>query len=288
VYTRDDEGNATYNGATVATATFNYNGLTVTQTSVRTSKNAQGQQQSTPSLITTKTSNPLRQLVEVKDALNGTLRKRYDAFGNVLETQDAQDNRVKTVFDFPHGRRKTQLSDPNAGTWNYRYNALGELTGQQSPNQTASAIWTTFSYDVLGRMTQRVEPTDYNTTWTYDNCNKGVGKLCNVATDNSQSKSITYDSLGRPASITQAITNGPSFTAGTAYDSKGRVATYTYPTGIALTYVYTPLGYLSEIQRASASVWKLGSANAWGKPQSFDLGGSTAQNTRLSYDAVTG
>ncbi len=288
VLVRDSEGSGTYEGLAVAEASFTYNGLTVTETRLRTSKNAQDQQQAGTNLVTHRVSNPLGQLEQVIDGLNYSLRKRYDPFGNVVEVRDAMDNSVVTSFDVRG--RKTQLADPNAGTWQYRYNALGELVGQLSP--TPGSTWTTMVYDVLGRMTQRSEP-EYVTTWTYDkyadnsSCNKGIGKLCETATSHGVKRKTTYDNLGRPIGTTQTVQGGPSFTSAQNYTAAGQVATYTYPTGAQITNVYTPLGYLSEVRRQGQVVWQLRTANAWGKAERYDLG-SAAQATKHAYDALTG
>lgn len=284
---RDDEGNLTLGGQAVARKTISYIGLQVTEDTVRTSKNAQGQQQPAQTLTTRRLSNPVGQVIEVKDAVNASLRKRYDPFGNLVETQDGQDNRVRTTYDV-RGRR-TQMVDPNTGTWKYQYDALGELRRQQNPNQALGDRWTVMSYDVLGRMTQRIEPGDFITTWTYDSCNKGVGKLCSIATDHGSAKTFTYDAFGRPSVSLQNVSGQPSaLSATTIYDVRGRVASYTYPTGVALTYTYSPLGFVTEIKRGTESLWRMGASSAWGKPESFDVGADAAQNTRLQYDAVTG
>lgn len=282
IYVRDDEGSGSYAGGSVTSAVFSYDGLSVTEARTRTSKNASGQQQLSTTLTSTRVSNPLGQVIEVRDANGGTLRKIYDPFGNVLETQDAMDNRVVMDFDI-RGRKKT-LKDPNAGLWTYGYDALGQLTSQRSPLQTSP---TTMAYDTLGRMISRTEP-EYSTTWTYDSCTKGVGKLCSTSTTNGQTKTYGYDFYGRAVTFTQAVANGPTFTLQRPIDSRGRVSQQYYPTGEAVTYTYTTLGYLAEIRRGGAAVWKLNSANAWGKPDSLEVGGTGAQITRYAYDPVTG
>lgn len=284
---RDNSGNSTSLGQVTTRKTFAYSGLSVAATVFRASKNAQGQNQPSEALTTTSVSDVLGEVIEIKDAKGAVLRKRYDAFGNLVQTQDAHDNRVRMTYD-ARGRR-TQMEDPNAGTWKYRYNALGEVTGQQSPNQAATGTWTTMSYDALGRLVQRAEPGDYVTTWTYDTCSKGIGKLCQAVTDHGVTKNFTYDSFGRPASVAQQVAGQPAgFVAATAYDTKGRVASHTYPTGASLAYVYTPLGFAAEIYRGAELVWRMGMVNAWGRPQAFDLGANSAQNTRNQYDPVTG
>lgn len=287
VYVRDDEGSQSALGQAVAVKAFAYNGANVTETSWRTSKNGEGQQQPADELKVTRTLDPLGRTVQVTDALGSTLRKRYDAFDNLVETQDSLDNRVRIVFDV-RGRR-TDIADPNSGAWTYRYNALGELIGQQNPSQRGASQWTTMEYDLLGRLKLRVEPGDYTTAWTYDTCTKGVGKVCHIGTDHGLTRSFTYDSLGRPSSSTQAVAGrGSIYTSATTYDAAGRPETHSYPTGMVLTRVYTPLGFPSEVRLGSESIWRMGSASAWAKPQAFEIGAGSAQATNVAYDPATG
>ena len=56
--------------------------------------------------------------------------------------------------------RKVASSDPDLGTWTYAYDTASELVSQTD----AKSETTTLSYDVLGRMTQRVEP-DMTSVW---------------------------------------------------------------------------------------------------------------------------
>jgi YD repeat-containing protein len=59
--------------------------------------------------------------------------------------------------------RKTASSDPDLGAWSYTYDTASELITQTG----AKGQTTTFSYDVLGRMTGRVEP-GMTSQWVYD------------------------------------------------------------------------------------------------------------------------
>jgi RHS repeat-associated protein len=300
-YTRDDEGSTSVGGQTVSEASFNYNGLSVSEVTKRTYKNAQGQQQELQgglptALMTTRLKNPIGQLIEVKDQTSATVTYKYDAFGNLTETRDPHANRTTVSYDIRG--RKTSMSDPNAGTWNYRYNALGEMTGQQSPLQIAgtSSItagnWTTLAYDVLGRVIQRADP-EYTTTWSYDKyangstCPRGVGKLCEVTTSHGVSKRTAYDTYGRAASLTQTVSSGPTFTTSRTFDSNGRLSTYTYPTGLTLAFAYTATGHQWRITKAGAMMWQLDKVSAWGKPEQFQLGGS-AQTTVHAFNPQTG
>ena len=46
---------------------------------------------------------------------------------------------------------RTQVVDPDAGTWNFTYNALGELLTQTD----ARGVQTSHLYDAIGRLVQR-------------------------------------------------------------------------------------------------------------------------------------
>jgi YD repeat-containing protein len=50
--------------------------------------------------------------------------------------------------------RKTASSDPDLGAWTYSYDTASELVSQTDAKSQTS----TLGYDLLGRMTRRVEP----------------------------------------------------------------------------------------------------------------------------------
>jgi RHS repeat-associated protein len=266
-----------------------YNGLTTSTT------NALGQTQST-------VRNSQGQTVRVTDAAQSALTYLYDPFGNLTKTIDPKGNTVTLSYDVRG--RKIQMSDPDMGIWKYDYDALGQLIRQTDAKNQVS----TMSYDKLGRMTKRSEP-DLVSQWIFDNCTKGVGKLCQSTTDNGYSQVTTYDSLGRATAMTTAIDT--SYTASVAYDANGRISRSTYPTGLAVNYVYTSLGYLKEVRNATnnALYWQANTMDAQGHllqqtygnnvvtQQVFDAAsgrlkniyagaGNSVQNLSFSYDSI--
>jgi len=243
-----------------------YNGLTTTVT------NALNQTQ-------TKIKNSQGQLVKVVDAQNNALTYQYDAIGNVVATIDPKGNVVSLTYDLRG--RKTQMVDPDMGTWTYEYNALGELTKQTD----AKGQVTSMVYDKLGRMTSRAEA-DLVSTWSYDNCAKGIGKLCSSTADNGYLKTNTYDSLGRGSSTTTTIDT--AYTNSATYDANGRVNTVTYPTGLTVQYVYTPLGYLKEVRNSqtNALLWRADTQNALGQLLQQTYGNNVV--TQQVFEATTG
>lgn len=219
----------------------------------------------------TETKNLIGQLVTVSDALNNNLVRNYDELGNLVKTTDALGNVITLEYDLKG--RKTKMVDPDMGTWTYVYNSIGELVQQTD----AKAQTTSMTYDVLGRLTVKQEPS-LNSNWYYDQykdgsvCAKGIGKLCEVTSDNGYARKHAYDSLGRAQSTTTSIggvnyTSSISYVDDTSSRDHARVKDITYPTGTKLAYVYTPLGFTQKVVNAAntASVyWRQDSVDAEG------------------------
>lgn len=269
------------------------------------------------------------QIVRVTDALGAQVVHQYDAFGNLAVTKDALGNQVAITYDVRG--RKVVLNDPDAGVTAYCYDALGQLKAQQTSNQrgghsytpgtcpsvagtgtTAPAVagWTTLAYDLLGRMTSRAEP-EYTSTWAYDSCTKGTGKLCSSSTSHGITKTLVYDTLGRPINSRTDVLGGPSLASAVAYDATtGRASSQTYPTGVKLSYLYTAKGYLQTVRLdtaatvnplpatpggtpgASASIgantalWQANAVNAWGKSEQHAY--ANGINNRAVFEPQSG
>ena len=314
----DPRGHYTVTTASAATAASartvtQYSGLTTTVT------NDQGQTRVEERYITGKTAR-------ITDNAGGQIAHQYDAFDNLIKTQDALQNLVLVAYDIRG--RKLSITDPDAGTTAYAYNALGELIRQRNATQQATGTATTLAYDTLGRLTQRVEP-EYTSTWSYDkradggSCMDtvpgstkppGAGKLCESNTSHGVNKKLKYDNLGRALQARTSINNGPSFGSSVSYDpSTGRVASQTYPSGLKLQYAYSERGYMTQLQlattvtlqplpaspgatpaagvtltagTASATLWTAGTANAWGMAETQSL--ANGVSTRANFEAATG
>lgn len=231
---------------------------------------------------TTQIKNAVGQVATITDAKQGSITRAYDPLGNVVRATDALGN--VTSLEYDKRGRKTAMYDPDMGVWGYCYDAVGQLKAQQDPNArggnglapcpavrdmgvTASPVagWSTMAYDVLGRMTQRSE-SDLKSTWTYDACSKGVGKLCAAVADNGYSRTHAYDGLGRPSSVA-AVRNATTYTSSMAYDADtGRVSAQTYPTGLTVNHGYTNLGYpLTMVDaRNGQDLWRAQAQDAQG------------------------
>ena len=257
--------------------------------------------------VRTEEKNVEGRTIRITDPLGAQIVHQHDAFGNLVATKDALQNSVQISYDVRGNKLK--LTDPDAGVIEYRYDALGQVVRQQNPLQLQRGGQTVMSYDVLGRMTQRTEP-EYQSTWTYDNCAVGIGKLCATSASTDMSQEWVYDGLGRLVSNRTTVASGPSFANALSYDANGRQATQTWPTGLTVNYGYTPKGFLGRVSLATAVtvnplpatpggtpgasvtlpagtvLWQAQAYNAWDRLEQQRY--SSAVVSKSGYEAATG
>jgi len=221
-------------GSREVTTGTTYSSLSTTVT------NALGQRKTT-------TRNAQGLVAQVTDDQGGIIRYRYDALGQLIETDAAG---LVTRLRYDQRGRKVVMQDPAMGEWQYGYNAFGELVWQRD----ALGQVTTQAYDTLGRLVQRSEP-DLISRWSYDRrfdgsaCGKSIGKLCEATADNGYRRVHHYDSRGRPQSTSTVLDNPaqPAVMSVTYDESTGRIARQRWPTGFEARYAYTEGGFLRRV-----------------------------------------
>lgn len=297
-----------------ARASIDYNGLLTTTTddkgrTGKEEKNAEGR------------------VVRTTDAYGAQVVHQHDASGNLVATKDTLNNSIIVSYD-ARGR-KVRINDPDAGVTVSCYDALSQLKAQQSSAMRANHVpgecplfdgaapippnvfaWTTFSHDKLGRMISRVE-NEYTSTWTFDNCPMGKGKLCASGTSEGLNRRNSYDNLGRPLAARTDFPGGSSAASSVAYDpTTGRVALQTYPTGLRVAPQYTPKGYMQALRletqlnvtplpavvggppgtaavlAAGAKLWEAKTINAWGGVEQVSL--ASGVDSRATFGAESG
>ncbi|MEM7621293.1 MAG: hypothetical protein AAF228_12710, partial [Pseudomonadota bacterium] len=187
----------------------------------------------------------------VIDNAGHAIAYHYDALGQVTEMLAAGKSQS---FHYNIRGNKVRDTDPDKGTWTYRYNALGLLVAQTD----AKGQLTRMTYDVLGRMLTRIDDantpngiSDRTSSWVYDTAPMGIGKVHTV-TKGEYTITNSYDELGRPSSSTEEV-DSKSFTTSTTYDALSRPETMTYPSdgmasGIVTRNVYDGQGALLRVE----------------------------------------
>ena len=230
-------------------STMSYNGLTTVATNAK-------------SQSTTTLRNSQGQTVSVTDALSKTTTYAYAPFGNLLQVINP--NIIFESYNLYDLRgRKIYGYSVDMGWWQYQYNALGDLVQQTDAKNQA----TSFKYDLLGRMTQRVEP-GLTSDWVWDGAFYGKGKLQSAQTSQGYIRTHYYDDKGRPfLTLSNMGANSPFLWSSASFDAAGRVSEQHYPSGLSLRHTYNALGYAVELRNVNGNAlyWKRDTQDAEGR-----------------------
>ena len=264
--------NSTFPDTSVSS--YTYNGLEVTFTN-------REQQAST------QIRNAAGWVTQSLDNLQTPVDFTYYPFGELHTTQvDNNSDTTVTVYYDGLGRR-TRITDPNAGTHWWFYNALGHV----SLEINANGQMIVHDYDQQNREIRRQDDFTYlnlTQTWTYDQQFKGaldsvVGKLTNTT---SYSESYQYNAYGQPTQITYDV-YGQVLSGTITYDDYSRPLENRFANHSTAT-IYNEFGFAQKIADTSTGqvVWKANSTNNTGQITNIIFGdGSQTTNT---FDPNTG
>jgi RHS repeat-associated protein len=263
-------------------------------------------------------ANTIQSVYSASPAPNKTVTKVFDAQGLLVSLTDnagtitytyascdkpsqiLSPGGAQTLITYDSYGRKVGISDADAGTTIYNYDEYGEKTYEQNPNQAKVSSFSTYTYDLIGRMiTENEYVTGENTTYIWDNQPNGVGKVGAVTYQTGiQGKqcipissiggyTYTYTPLGQLASKTLNLTINSYTTTYNTYNALNQVTSMTYPSGFQVNQAYTN-GYLSTItspqlvtgNNINGVIWQCNTMSEHGKVTSaFEGNGGSVSKT---------
>ena len=229
---------------------------------------------------------------------------------------------AKTYIGYDGLGFKNSMQDPDTGTWNYVYDAAGNLTEQRDAlcyDDTHCSDPTHhlyFTYDNLNRITQKFYGNSHYTAGTpdvkyyYDNDlgdggtahSWGKTRAAEVTTQQGSSANVhkyAYDTRG--LMLTDVLTTSTTYssqpyTLTYAYDAGKRLLSTTYPdpTGelVQVGYNQQGMGLPNQLSSTQSGPYPVYSAsyNEWGELTSLDQGSTPPVNdhlyTNYSYDPL--
>jgi RHS repeat-associated protein len=233
---------------------FTYTNNTVTLTKVNTGQ------------IYTKTTDAAGMVVSATDP-GGSISYQYYSSG-LLKQVTAPQNIISVEYD-KYGTRK-KLTDPNAGIYEYQYNAFGEMVYQKDPKNNWFRIT---QADKSGR--PLIKTSSDNSTVTYKYDTDFIGALCKVTHSNGTISEYTHDGLGRVTRQAETI-EGLRYETNIKYNEFSDVEKVTYPSSLGVKYDYDTRGFLYQVSRSDNNniLWTAGDVNARGQWLGFRLGNS--------------
>jgi YD repeat-containing protein len=218
----------------------------------------------------------LKQVVENNQGAAYTTGYTYTPLGQLTQIEDAHRN--LTAISYDSLGRKTQMIDPDLGTWRYGYDRVGNLISQTD----ARGVTTKLSYDQLNRKTYVDYPAGQDIIYRYD---QGViGPLTQVI-DAAGSVNYSYDQRLRKTREERTM-DGQSWVTRWSYDALDRPVSQIYPDSQVVSYNYDSQGKLTAIQNIVTTITYNTAGQMTGK--SYVNGKSTAYGFDSVNQRLTG
>lgn len=216
-------------------------------------------------------------LTSVTDARGHTTTYGYDAAGRRTTATDAAAK--TTTFGYDAINRPTTVTDPRGATATTAYDETGNVLSVTTP-----AGKTTYTYDLAGWMTKRVDPrgnaagadpAPYTWTYSYDR----NGNLSTISHPTAGTTTTHYDELDRPVRVADPLgrvtTTGydpnsnvtfvaePTRRTSYGYDKNNRLTQHTDPKGKITRYAYDAAGNRTSVTTPTGArtTWTFDDAN---------------------------
>ena len=173
-------------------------------------------------------------MATVKDAAGLVVNYSYRAGGELKSLSrpgSTANSVISTSMEYDTLGRKISMIDPDKGSYNYSYNAVGELVQERSTD--ANATCATLTYDRLGRKRTRQDfansscsgVVEHSAAWTFDSTSYGLGQLASETAATRSNTTVTrnflFDSFGRPAS-SKTTMGGVTYQSRAVFDHYSR------------------------------------------------------------------
>jgi RHS repeat-associated protein len=235
--------------------------------------------------------------ITLTDEVGRQVQRIYDGLGRLITVNEQNPSTgaltQTTTYTYNYLDKLIKVNQSGqVRSWNY--DALGEMTYENIPEQTAmindgtGTMWTSaYTYTDFGALATKTDArgvvktntydtmnrlisTSYNTSnapgvastptvaYNYDNSTDSTqGELLSVSVGSYYSESYSYDASERPASITDTI-NGEVYKTSYQYNQANQVTQVTYPSTRVLPYSHDSFGRLISIGAGTAGNGSIG------------------------------
>lgn len=214
-------------------------------------------------------------LTGVKSASGHVTEYTYDALGNPLKKTAADGSETEYTYDL-HGNmtavtspdgtveqfiydvssRLVEATKPDGRTIEYDYDSLNNLLSKTYSDDSESVSYgydtygnritmedelgkTSYTYDVLGRVTSVTDASDRTIEYTYDK----YGRISEITYPEERKVTYTYDLADNLLKVEDSAGDTTEYT----YDKQGNVLTCIRSSGIITEYAYDALGQVVSV-----------------------------------------
>jgi len=206
--------------------------------------------------VTTHTHDPLNRISTITNAVGGVFHITYDALGRVSQIIDEEG--AQTSYFYDRTGLLVRIQDALGNSRTFTHDALGRITSETDENGVTRYFeydlqgnlirfvngegqdWL-YTYDELGRMlmVRGPLPTRHTTRYEYD----VLGRVTRRIDDHGHIRTFAYDALSRITSVTDELGNVTRY----FYDGVGNVIEVIDPMGNSIHYEYDGLNRLVRV-----------------------------------------
>ncbi len=198
---------------------------------------------------------------------------QYDGNGNVISFTDEENN--ITTYEYNLFDQKSSISYSDGKKATFRYSKAGHLIEFKDWNGTTS-----FSRDLLGRITKVTDHNGKVTSYTYDS----VGNKLSMLYPDGNMINYTYNKNN----MLIGVADGNNNTAAFEYDKNGNTTKVTQSNGNITKYIYNALGYVTNISFMSKEELRLSQNFSYDKAGNITSCVQTSDNPLLSKTKTYG
>jgi RHS repeat-associated protein len=173
---------------------------------------------------------------------------KYKSLGKP-QTITASDISFSMTYD--DAGNQTTLTDPNAGTSTYSYNAAGRLKKQIDGKGNTTEVF----YDALGRKSYSTLG-GIRTDYAYGTSGYNLNRLVEVKSEGN-SIIYSYDKYGRTIGEKRKMGSDSALEYTFAYNTNGQLQTTVYPGNLQVKHEYDSYGNLVKVLAGTQPVWEL-------------------------------
>lgn len=184
-----------------------------------------------------------------------------------------------TTFGYDALARKNTMTDPSAGTYNYGYNSIGQVTTEAGPNGQYSYV-----YDIAGRLQTKTGSSQGTYNYFYFTSGNGLSKLKKI-TGPEVTTEFSYDAFNRLIEKKETMGSGANskvFKTNFSFDKYNRLVDQIYPGNFKTTNEYDANGVWYKIKNNNTPIWELTGMFTPNRIQTYK--NSAGITTQITYD----
>jgi RHS repeat-associated protein len=227
--------------------------------------------------VTTKNFDAYSRLTDITEVNAGTIKYKYDAYGQLIYQEDASNNAYNFVYD-DLGRMKTRTGAE--GATSYEYYCKSELIGSYDGHGNPIS-WDPHSNGII----DDAHLPDIKNPIYQSCCNNNITRITGF---NGIVQNFSYDLFGRLIQKDELV-DGNNYTTSYKYDVNNNIIATIYPDQLEINNIFDNDSYLQQVTRTGGGnfIYQTQDFNGMGQITEYKLGNGLTTKMKYNFGIVT-